>query len=669
MNDESLSINEAAHTRNVAEIAWQPSDEVRERARLTEFMRFVGVANYEELHSNSIADVAKFTEQVLHFLDIKFDPPYSKILDTSDGVEWAHWCVGGGLNIAARCLDYHLATETRTRPAVIWEGEEGATRTLTYEQLASETVRCAAGLRASGLGKGDAVAIHLPMLPETIVALLAVARIGAIAVPIFSGYGAGAIRARLQDVEAKAVVTCDAFPRRGAAIAAKATVDEAIAECPCVERVFVVKRMNESVAMQQERDVTWDELLARGERADEKMRRIEPTLTEDTLIILYTSGTTGRPKGIVHTHCGFPIKAAQDMAFGTDVGVGTRISWLTDIGWMMGPWLIYGATLLGGTIVLYDGAPDYPAPDRFWKFCANHEIEVLGISPTLVRALVPHGVALVKKHDLSALRLFASTGEPWNPAPWWWLFSEVGKSRIPIINYSGGTEISGGILMGNPLLPVKPCSFPAACPGIAADTVDEVGNPVSGAVGELVIREPWIGMARGFWRDPKRYLETYWRRFPGIWVHGDWASRDRDGHWYIHGRSDDTLKVAGKRVGPAEIESVLVSHARVTEAAVIGVPDELKGTRLIAFCVLGADCSSHEESELAATLRELVGAELGKPLRPSRIVFVAALPKTRNAKVMRRVIRAAYLNEDAGDLSALENPAAVNEIRKLAEKT
>jgi acetyl-CoA synthetase len=427
MNDESLTTYETAHSRGASEVAWQPSDEVRERARLTQFLRFVGIADYEELHKHSIADVANFTEQVLRFLDVDFDPPYSEILDTSDGAEWARWCVGGGLNIAARCLDYHLASDARTRPAVIWEGEEGATRTLTYEQLADETERCAAGLRSFGLGKGDAVAIHLPMLPETIVALLAVARIGAVAVPIFSGYGAGAIRARLEDVEAKAIITCDAFPRRGARVNAKQTVDDALVECPSVERVFVVARMNESVAMQPERDVTWQALLARGDAADEAMRRVEPTLAEDTLIILYTSGTTGRPKGIVHTHCGFPLKAAQDMAFGTDVGALTRISWLTDIGWMMGPWLIYGATLLGGTIVLYDGAPDYPAPDRVWKFCAEHEVEVLGISPTLVRALVPHGAKLATQHDLSALRLFASTGEPWNPDPWWWLFKEVGE--------------------------------------------------------------------------------------------------------------------------------------------------------------------------------------------------------------------------------------------------
>ncbi|MBK8303587.1 MAG: AMP-binding protein [Chloracidobacterium sp.] len=409
----------------------------------------------------------------------------------------------------------------------------------------------------------------------------------------------------------------------------------------------------------------------------------EPNSAEDPLIILYTSGTTGKPKGIAHTHASFPIKAAQDMAFGTDVGKGTRISWYTDIGWMMGPWLIYGALINGATICIYDGAPDYPQPDRMWEFCAKHKVEILGISPTLIRALSNCGDDLPKKHDLSSLRAFASTGEPWNPAPWWWLFEKVGDSKLPIINYSGGTEISGGILMGNPLLPIKPCSFPAPCLGMDVDILDEDGNSVEpGKVGELVIKQPWIGMARGFWQEKERYLDTYWRRFKDIWVHGDFAMRDKDGHWFILGRSDDTLKVAGKRVGPAEVESLLVAHPLVTEAAVIGVPDDVKGTAMVAFAVLNdeyrisniesnADENSKVEirnSKLATELRELVARDMGKPLAPSKIHFVSALPKTRNAKVMRRVIRSAYLGEDPGDLSALENPSSIDEIKQAGSK-
>ncbi len=354
------------------------------------------------------------------------------------------------------------------------------------------------------------------------------------------------------------------------------------------------------------------------------------------------------------------------MAFGTDVGKGTRISWITDIGWMMGPWLIYGALINGATICIYDGAPDFPAPDRMWEFCAKHKVEILGISPTLVRALATHGDDLPKKHDLSSLRAFASTGEPWNPAPWWWLFEKVGDSRLPIINYSGGTEISGGILMNNPLVPIKPCGFSAPCPGIDADILNDKGESVAAnQVGELTIKKPWIGMARGFWQERKRYLETYWNRFEGIWVHGDWAVKDADGHWFILGRSDDTLKVAGKRVGPAEVESVLVAHPLVTEAAVIGIPDEMKGTAMVAFCVLVGGHTDFQPDTLQSELKNLVAKDMGKPLAPSKIHFVPALPKTRNAKVMRRVIRSAYIGEDAGDLSALENPNAVEEIKKF----
>jgi acetyl-CoA synthetase len=648
-------------------IAWRPTDDMIARAQLTRFISFCDLAAFDALYQRSVADIEWGAEQVLRFLDIQFDKPYEQIVDLSRGVQWPRWCVGGKLNIVKSCLDRWEDTPVGRQPAVIWEGEEGETRELDYADLLVEVERCAAGLRACGYGKGDAIGIHLPMVPETVIALMAINRIGAIAVPLFSGYGPSAISSRLRDVNAKALITCDAFPRRGKLVNAKLVADEAIAGCPEITRVIVVRRMRVTTPMKPGRDLTWDQLLATGDRAGGAARQAEPTDAEDPLIAIYTSGTTGRPKGILHTHCGFPVKSAQDMCFGVDVGQGTRISWITDIGWMMGPWLIYGALILGGTIVLYDGAPDYPEPDRMWDFCERHKVEVLGISPTLVRALAAHGDQWVEKHDLSSLRIFGSTGEPWNPDPWWWLFETVGKRRAPIINYSGGTEISGGILMGNPLLPIKPCAFSAPCPGIAADVVDENGDSIRCRVGELVIRKPWIGQARGFWKDNERYLQTYWSRFPGVWVHGDWAMIDADGHWYILGRSDDTLKIAGKRVGPAEVESILVGHPAVVEAAAIGVPDEKKGAALIAFCVP----ASGEEAgaRLAEELREQVAAELGKPLRPERIYFVEALPKTRNAKVMRRVIRAAFLGEDPGDVTALENPAAVEMIRQTAERS
>jgi acetyl-CoA synthetase len=646
-------------------IAWTPTAQVIEKAQLTKFMRQVGVKTWDELYQFSINDVEKYSEEVLKFLDIKFDPPYEKLLDSSEGVEWSKWCVGGGLNISEMCLDRWIGTEIENHPAIIWEGEEGEVREVSYKELLEQVEFCAAGLRNNFIKKGDAIGIHLPMIPETVILLMALARIGAIAVPVFSGYGVDAIASRLNAVGVKGLVTCDGFSRRGKFFNAFEIAEESLSKCSSssFKTLFVVENSNvKNETLDKYLDYpkfnlrSWKNLLKFGDR-----KKPEPTLANDPLIILYTSGTTGKPKGIAHVHCGFPIKAAQDMAFGTDVGRGTRISWVTDLGWMMGPWLIYGALINGATMVLYDGSPDFPEPDRMWEFTAKHKVEILGISPTLVRGLATKGDDLPKKHDLSVLRAFASTGEPWNPEPWRWLFEVVGDSKLPIINYSGGTEISGGILMNNPLVPIKPCGFSAPCLGIDADVLDENGESVdNGKVGELAIKKTWIGMAQGFWNEPERYLETYWNRFKDVWVHGDFAMKDADGHWFILGRSDDTLKVAGKRVGPAEVESILVGHELVAEAAVIGVPDEIKGTAMIAFCVLNS-----EKENLEVELKQLIAKEMGKPLQPNRIHFVSALPKTRNAKVMRRVIRSAYLSEDAGDLSALENPKTVDEIGKL----
>jgi acetyl-CoA synthetase len=347
-----------------------------------------------------------------------------------------------------------------------------------------------------------------------------------------------------------------------------------------------------------------------------------------------------------------------------DVHARETMYWVSDMGWMMGPWEVFGMTLLGGTMTLYDGALDHPAPDRLWRLAARHGVNVLGVSPTLIRSLMQHGDAAVRRHNLASLRILGSTGEPWNPEPWRWLFDTVGNGRLPIINYSGGTEVSGGLVAGNVITPLKPAAFAGPPPGIAADVVDDSGLAVRNQVGELVIRQPWIGMTRGFWRDRERYELTYWSRFPDVWVHGDWAAIDEDGLWYILGRSDDTIKVAGKRLGPAEVESVLVEHEAVVEAAAIGIPDETKGQALVCFCVLASPHTGTRE--LADELKSLVATRLGKPLRPKQVEFVRDLPKTRNAKVMRRVIRSAYLGNPPGDLSSLENPTAVDEIRRVA---
>src|SRR2546430_927473 len=436
----------------------------------------------------------------------------------------------------------------------------------------------------------------------------------------------------------------------------KETADQALAESPGVEHAVVLRRVGREVPWTEGRDLDWAELVRdRPPRLENES--LEP---ETPLMIIYTSGTTGRPKGAVHVHAGFPVKTAQDMAHGFDVQPDDVVFWFTDIGWMMGPWLIFGSLLLGATMMLYEGTPDTPAPDRLWRMVEDHRVTVLGVSPTLVRALMSAGDEHPRRHDLSSLRVLGGTGEPWNPEPFLWFFRQVGGGRVPVINYTGGTEIAGGILCGNVLTRLRPCSLAGPLPGMAADVVDEQGRSVRGEVGELAIRRPWPGMTRGFWGGRERYLETYWSRFPGVWVHGDWAYVADDGLWYVLGRSDDTIKVAGKRLGPAEVESVLVADPAVAESAAVGVPDELKGEALVCLLVLRPRHAASEE--LAARLRDAVARALGKPLRPSAIHFVRDLPRTRNAKILRRVVRSAYLGQSPGDLSALENPAALDAI-------
>jgi acetyl-CoA synthetase len=639
------------------DIVWRPTPDYIEASHLTQFMQQNGIGDYATLMRRSTENIAWFTQAVLNYLDIRFFEPYSQVLDTSNGIQWPRWCLGGKMNIVHNCLDKNIGTETEGRTALIWEGEEGKTERMTYGALYRQVNQAANALRSLGLGKGDAIGLYMPMIPEIVVALLAIARIGGVILPLFSGYGAGAVASRLTDAGAKAVFTADGFFRRGKPVAMKPVADEAVEQAPSVKHKIVVRRAGLETPMGAG-DHWWHELVTPQPTTAE----IEKTAAEDVLMIIYTSGTTGRPKGAVHTHCGFPVKAAQDMAFNTDLHHDQVLYWITDMGWMMGPWLVFGTLLLGGTMLIYDGAPDYPGPERLWAMVERHHITTLGVSPTLIRALIPHGEAPFRKHDLSSLRFFASTGEPWNPDPWMWLFEKVGERQRPIINYSGGTEISGGILGGNPILPLKPCAFSAPCPGIAADVLNEEGQSIRNQVGELVIKAPWIGMTRGFWKDPQRYEDTYWSRFPGIWVHGDFAAVDADGLWYILGRSDDTIKVAGKRLGPAEIESVLVNHPRVVEAAAIGVPDEIKGSEVVVFCVLTGEAA--DADPLRDELKEMVTRALGKPLAPKEILFVKDLPKTRNTKVMRRMIRAAYLGLNPGDTSSLVNPEAVEMVRQ-----
>jgi acetyl-CoA synthetase len=639
-------------------IVWRPTPEGAERSRIGRFMRAHGIGSLADLQRRSVDDPEWYWDAVVRDLGVRWTTPYSRVLDGSRGVAWPVWFPGGRLNLADNCVDRHVDAGRGARPAIVWEGDDGQSRTLTYAELAAEVNRLASGLRALGVGEGDRVGVFLPMSPEAAIATLAVAKIGAIYTPCFSGFGAGAVASRLSDCEAKALITADGFHRRGQIVMMKETADEAVAQCPSVKTVLVYRRLGREIPWTGGRDRWWHEAVAgQSDRAPAL-----PVEADRPCLIIYTSGTTGRPKGAVLTHGGFLIKTAHDFGYCMDVGPDDRLFWLTDLGWLMGPMAFTAALFHGATAVVFEGVPDHPGPDRLWSLVERHRISVMGLSPTAVRALMPHGPEHVHAHDLSSLRILGSTGEPWNPEPYRWLFENAGKAQIPIINYTGGTEISGGILGCFPNAPIKPCSFAGPIPGMAAECFGDDGRPVRGQVGELVITRPWPGMTAGFWRDRDRYEETYWSRWPGVWVHGDWAYVDPDGFWYIQGRSDDTLKIAGKRLGPAEVESVLVGHPDVAEAGVIGVPHEVKGESVVCFVVLRPGRSPSEP--LRTELSNRVAREMGKALKPETILFARDLPKTRSAKIMRRVIRATYLGRPPGDVSSLENPNAVEAIRE-----
>ncbi len=637
--------------------AWEPTPERIEQANVTRLMRAAGVATIDELRRKSVEDIDWYWDLVVKDLGLPFDEPYTAVRDSSRGIEWTTWFVGGRLNVATACVDrWRADPATAGAPAVIHEDEAGAVTTLTYAELGAAVDRAAAGLRAAGIRPGDAVAVFLPMIPEAVIAAYAIAKIGALYLPLFSGFAPAAIAARLQDAQVKLVFTADWAWRRGARAPMKAALDEAVGECPSVGTVVVAERPGGGEpGARGPLDVTWDEFAPPVGGPVEAA----PTSAEDPLLLGYTSGTTGKPKGAVHTHAGFLVKVASEVAYEFDVRRGDVFFWVTDMGWVMGPLSTFGTHALGAALLLYEGAPDTPGPGRLWELVERHRVTMLGVSPTLIRALKPHGDGLPRSRDLSSVRVFGSTGEPWNDAPYLWLSETVGEGRVPIINFSGGTEVGGSFLSPFPVEPIKPCSLGGPSLGMDVDVFDAEGRPVRGQLGELVCRQPWPAMTRGVWGDPERYLESYWSMFPGTWRHGDWAMVDDDGQWFLFGRSDEAINVAGKRVGPAEVESVLVAHPAVAEAAAVGVPDEAKGEAIWCFWTP----ANGDGEDVSAELRAEVGRRLGKPFTPGRVVRVGALPKTRTAKILRRAIRAAAVGADPGDLSGAENPDALDLIR------
>jgi acetyl-CoA synthetase len=633
-------------------VAWTPSPDAFAASPAGRMAARHGIPDARSLAERAAADPEWYWAAGMEDLGIPWMRPYDSVVDLSRGIEHPRFFPGGLLNWADFAVDRWVREGRGEARAVWWEGDDGATLTLTYAELKTRVDAAAGALRARGVGAGDVVALLLPMVPEAITTVLAAAKIGAVVMPLFSGYGAQAVRARLEDSGARLLVTCDAFPRRGRPVPLKQVADEAVRDLPGLTAVLVVRRLGADVPMAPGRDSWWHEECA----AAEPVRQAEPMPADAPCLLLYTSGSTGRPKGCVHTHGGLPFKVALEVRHGMGVDQDAALLWLTDMGWVMGSFVIAGALTNGGTAVFFEGVPDWPEPDRLWAVAERSATTVLGISPTVVRALMAHGESWPDRHDLPGLRAIGSTGEPWNVEPWHWCADHVGKGRVPIVNISGGTEIGGSLLCGSIYLPVKPASFTGPTLGVRADVVEEEGRPVRGEIGELVVRSVWPGMTKGFWRDDERYLDAYWRRLPGIWHHGDLAYVDADGFWYLLGRSDDTIKVAGKRLGPAEVESLLVADDRVLEAAAIGVPDPVKGEVLVCFVVLHA---GQDPGTAVPALGDVVTAALGKAMAPSAIHVVEALPKTRNGKILRRVARASYIGAPPGDLTSIEDASVL----------
>jgi acetyl-CoA synthetase len=637
----------------MADFIWTPTPDQVESANVTRLARRLGVERYQDLHAVSIDEPERFWPAVVEDLGLEFSEPWERVLDTSRGVEWATWFDGGKLNLAWNCVHRWAAGELGEQEAAVWQGEDGTRTSLTWRELSDEVFRLAEGLASIGIGEGDAVGIFLPMSPHVAIASHACAHLGAVQVPIFSGFAAPAIAARLSDAKAKALITADGSLRRGQLVAMKQIADEALEDAPTVVHTVVWRRLGlDDVPMTIGRDRYWDELVA-DTSGNLTPRQVD---SEHPYLLAYTSGTTGKPKGALHVQAGFLVSIARETAYQTNVRPGDRLHFATDMGWIMGPWTVVGAGACGATVVYTEGAPDFP-PDRIWNLIEAERVTMLGISPTLVRALIQHGDP---EADLSSLKAICTTGEPWNRDPYLWLFERVGGGQTPIVNISGGTEVGACFLSTCITEPVKPVALGFPALGQAMDVFDADGNPVRGEVGELVCKRPWPGMTRGIWGDDDRYLDAYWRRFEGVWTHGDWASVDEDGYWYLHGRSDDTLNIAGKRIGPAELESAAVAHPAVAEAAAIGVPHEVKGEVAWIFCVLRP--GEEATPALSVEISTAVTDELGKAFRPDRLVFVPALPKTRSAKIVRRAVRARVLGDDPGDLSSLENPDALEAI-------
>jgi acetyl-CoA synthetase len=660
-------------------IVYEPEQAFVESTNVREFMRTYDIDGYDELVDRTTSTVDGvpesgidwFWDELVDYLDIEFYEDYDRVREDSAGPQFSEWYPGGELNIAHNVVDRHAAPDsaTRNKVATIWESEDGEVREVTYHELHRQSNKVANALKERGIGTSDTVGLYMPMVPEVVSILYGCFRLGAVAVPIFSGFGVDAAATRIDDSECSVLVTGDGFQRRGGEITLKETADEAIEQAGHVESTIIYDRLglatDGEIPWHDDRDEHWADAVE--SQPDTFQTKQLPSDHESML--LYSSGTTGKPKGIVHTHAGPLLQAAKELHFGFDLKPADRFFWVSDIGWMMGPWTLIGNHAFGNTVFMYEGAPDYPQPDRFWELIDRHKLTQFGISPTAIRALRKQGDEWVESHDLSSLRLLGSTGEPWDEESWRWFYEHVGGGDTPIINISGGTEIMGCFLMPMPTQPLKPGTLGGPGLGMDIDIVDGSGQSVreEHERGYLVARDSVPSMTKSLWSGDDRYLQEYWSTFedPPFWDHGDWAQKDEDGLWFLHGRSDDALNVAGRKVGPAEVEGAAIEHDSVNQAAAVGVPDDTTGTAVVLYTVLEDEdgYGSAETDELREEIRAMVGQEHGKPFRPREVLLVDEFPKTQSGKIIRRAIEATYTGEDLGDMSSIENPEALEKLK------
>jgi acetyl-CoA synthetase len=638
---------------------WKPEQGLIDQSRLKAFLARMKVDSYGGLLAAAASDPETYWNRLIDFLDIRFYRPYEKVVDLSEGVAHARWCVGGTTNLVMNCVDKHVSEGRGDAEALIWISEEGAQRIWTYAELDRQVCRIASSLVRIGCRQGDVVALYMPIAPETVASFLAVAKIGCIALPLFSGFGADALATRANAAGAKFIVTADGARRRGKIVPMKPVVDAAVASMPTIRKVVVFNAVGSDCAWNAALDLSWDDFL---DGAPTSYRTAELD-AETPFMVLYTSGTTGLPKGAVHTHCGFMAKMGLDYNIFSDVQAGDRYLWMSDLGWFVVPAQIVFTGLVGATMVLPEGVPDYPADDRLLRIVSDAKVSIFGMSPTLARMLRKGWERAQGIYDFEALRVVISGGEPWDVPTWTWVMDVICRGKAPILNQCGGSEI-GSLLLSSIIDPMRPGGFSGPAPGTGTDIVDQQGVSVPpGAVGDLVMRQPSIGTTRGLWRENERYLESYWRAIPGMWVQGDLASRDADGFWFVHGRSDDTLKIAGKRTGPAEIETALISTGDVAEAAAVGVPDAMKGSALVCV-VVGKNGVARPD--LNEKLKDEIVARLGRSFRPRDVIWVRELPRNRSNKILRRLVRSALTGAPTGDLSTVANPEALDELRAAA---